>query len=73
MALSEETSSPLFKLGEVLGEDWPNLRKAFAETQTVVNELDQLLSGKASADSSIVVTGSIGRKEYTQGSDLDRW
>jgi hypothetical protein len=71
MALTEETSSPLFKLGEVLGEDWPNLRKAFAETQTVVNELGQLLSAKASADSSIVVTGSIGRKEYTQSSDLD--
>jgi Nucleotidyltransferase domain len=74
MVLSKETaqpSSPLFQLERVLGSDWPHLRKAFTETRTVVNELDQLLKGTASADSSIVVTGSLGRKEYTQGSDLD--
>jgi hypothetical protein len=74
MVLSKETdqtSSPLFQLEEILGANWPSLRRAFAETGTVINELDQLLRGKASADSSIVVTGSLGRKEYTQGSDLD--
>jgi Nucleotidyltransferase domain len=75
MALSSaetaKASSPLFQLEEVLDTNWPNLKRAFAETKTVVNELDNLLSGKASADSSIVVTGSLGRKEYTQGSDLD--
>lgn len=74
MVLSKETAqtpSPLFQLEGVLGANWSNLRRAFTETRTVVNELDQVLRGKASADSSIVVTGSLGRKEYTQGSDLD--
>ena len=74
MVLSLETaqaSSPLFQLETLLGAKWSNLREAFAETQNVINELEQLFNGKASADSSIVVTGSLGRMEYTKGSDLD--
>src|ERR1700749_5054179 len=73
MVLSSETAqaSPLFQLEELLGARWPNLRNAFTETQNVLNELNSLLSGRASADSSIVVTGSLGQMEYTNGSDLD--
>jgi hypothetical protein len=66
-----QPSSPLEQLEEALGANWPNLQCAFAEAQTVLRELAQLLQGKASADSSIVVTGSLGRMEYTWGSDLD--
>jgi nucleotidyltransferase-like protein len=65
------TPSPLFQLEKVLGANWPNLRSGIAETQTVLKELGQLLNGMPSADSSIVVTGSLGRMEYTKGSDLD--
>jgi hypothetical protein len=74
MVLSLETaltSSPLFQLEGVLEADWPNLRSAFAKTLEVLNELGQMLDGKSNADSSIVVTGSLGRMEYTTGSDLD--
>ena len=74
MVLNIETaqsSSPLFQLEKVLSADWSNLRIAFGETQRVLGELAGLLNGKASADSSIVVTGSLGRMELTNGSDLD--
>jgi len=66
-----ETLSPVIQLERDLGADWRSLKTAAEETQTVLFELDQLVSGKASADSSVVVTGSLGRKEYTKGSDLD--
>ena len=66
-----QATSPLFQLEKLLGADWPNLRNAYSETLVVLSELQQLLSGKARADSSVVFTGSLGRKEYTRGSDLD--
>jgi hypothetical protein len=66
-----QTSSPLFQLEQALGANWSHLRSAYSETQTVLMELSELLNGKPSADSSIVVTGSLGRMEYTKGSDLD--
>ncbi len=66
-----QTLSPLFQLERVLNAHWPNLHAAFDATKTVLIELSQLVNGTARADSSIVVTGSLGRREYTQKSDLD--
>jgi len=65
------SDSPVEKLEIRLGVKWENLRaareKAYAERRNLQSELSEF----DNADSTFVVFGSLGRDEFTSGSDLD--
>jgi predicted nucleotidyltransferase len=54
-----------------LGVDWPHLRRARELADVKRRELRQALAHLDSADTSIVVSGSLARDEFTEGSDID--
>jgi len=62
--------SNIARLEAKLGTNWPAIRKAQLDTASLQHNLtsDDLQS---SPDTSVVVFGSIARKEVTSGSDLD--
>lgn len=51
--------------------DWGHLRQARASSEEKRAELRNSLSGLDSEDTSIVVSGSLARDEFTSGSDID--
>jgi Nucleotidyltransferase domain len=63
------------ELGLKLGSDWPAIRKAIANTERDLTELERLLlpsDGRALAENvSLVFFGSLARGESTSQSDLD--
>ena len=71
MSLTAVVDSPIDKLSARLGATWENLRTAretsMAKRLTLKADLAEFNSG----DSSIIVFGSLGRDEFTPGSDLD--
>jgi len=68
---ADQAPSPLFELENSLGVHWPNIRAARQETEGKLAALARAVQGKPSADSVVVVNGSLARMECTQGSDLD--
>jgi predicted nucleotidyltransferase len=64
-------SSALAQLGARLGAQWSQLAAASERTRLKRMELSQALAGLDSADTSIVVFGSLARNEFTTGSDID--
>ena len=58
-------------LEERLGADWKNLRKAKELSVTIRERLRTALKDLDSPDTSIVVSGSLARNEFTSGSDID--
>jgi predicted nucleotidyltransferase len=65
------TDSPIDKLSTRIGTKWENLRAARERAVEKRRTLQSDLSEFESADSSIIVFGSLGRDEFTPGSDLD--
>jgi predicted nucleotidyltransferase len=63
--------SPIHDLAQKLGMDWPRIAEARRAAQQKINELDDVLVGETSPDTSVVFYGSLAREEFTQGSDLD--
>lgn len=63
--------SPVDALAQRLGIEWPNLVAARERTELQLNQLADALKDHTSPDTSVVVYGSLARKEFTQGSDLD--
>ena len=63
--------SAIDKLVDRLGANWENLRAAHNRAVEKRRALETDLSEFNSADSSIIVFGSLGRDEFTVGSDLD--
>jgi predicted nucleotidyltransferase len=59
------------QLEKRLGLDWRHLRKAREQAQSKRAELRSALAHLDSEDTSIVVSGSLARDEFTQGSDVD--
>jgi predicted nucleotidyltransferase len=63
------------RLGERLGAEWPNIAKAEADAVATRQGIAQALMGKTarvnSDDASIIVFGSLARREWTSGSDVD--
>ena len=53
------------------GGDWPAIRTAREQTDTYIQRVGQELVKFKSDETSIVVTGSVGRGELTSGSDFD--
>jgi len=58
-------------LEKLLGADWSNLRQARRLSEETRQKLRTTLAGLDSEDSSIVVSGSLARDEFTPGSDID--
>jgi predicted nucleotidyltransferase len=58
-------------LEQRLGADWQHLRSARALSTTKRDELRSAAAGLDSEDTSIVVSGSLARDEFTTGSDID--
>jgi predicted nucleotidyltransferase len=61
----------LAQLEKRLGVDWTHLRKARELAASKRLELQQALAHLDSEDTSIVVSGSLARDEFTAGSDVD--
>jgi predicted nucleotidyltransferase len=71
MGLMPVVDSAIDKLAARLGANWENLRAARERALEKRRALEADLSEFNSADSSIIVFGSLGRDEFTAGSDLD--
>lgn len=66
-----KTKLPIENLEQILKSDWPNLHSAREKTVSIHRELSKKLSNYSNDDSSIVVFGSLARREFTEGSDID--
>ena len=64
-------STSLEQLGKRLSANWAHLRKARELAQSKRVELRRVLSSLDTEDTSIVVSGSLARDEFTEGSDVD--
>jgi hypothetical protein len=64
-------NSPLKELEQMLGTSWNNIESAQRNTDATLEQLGRIVEGLPGPDSSIVVHGSLARRECTQGSDLD--
>lgn len=58
-------------LAKALGTVFPAIAKARSDSSRVLDELKQLANGLVPADASIVFYGSLARREWTTGSDVD--
>jgi predicted nucleotidyltransferase len=60
-------------LGKTLNKSWPAIEKAKAAADAQINKLRAIIQESKidSEDISIVVFGSLARREWTSGSDLD--
>jgi predicted nucleotidyltransferase len=66
-----QTGSPLAELELILGCHWKNIEEARQKAETTLQQLSKIIEGMPSADTSVIVHGSLARYECTQGSDLD--
>ena len=66
-----EVFQSLFALETQLGANWSNLHAAEAATKDLHTKLSAAVNGKTREDASVVVLGSGGRFEITNGSDAD--
>jgi hypothetical protein len=64
-------NTSLDELGGRLGLEWANLRRARELADAKRQELRNALAGLDSPETSIVVSGSLARDEFTEGSDVD--
>jgi predicted nucleotidyltransferase len=64
-------STSLDELERRLGLEWANLRRARELAGAKRQELHKALADLDSEDTSIVVSGSLARDEFTSGSDID--
>jgi len=63
--------SAIDQLEQKLGVSWSNIAKARRATDTSRSILQKAFAGRVAADTSVVIFGSIARKEVTSGSDAD--
>ena len=64
-------SYPTLELSRRIGRSWSNIEAARKFSDERLSQLKDALVDLDSDDTSIVVLGSLGRKEFTQGSDID--
>lgn len=67
----EVSKDPVTALEKRLGTEWMHLRKAREVSAAKRQEIARLAVGLDSEDTSIVVSGSLARDEFTNGSDID--
>lgn len=66
-----EPSYPTLELSRRIGVEWPNIEAARSFSRETLALLKCALAESDSDDTSIVVLGSLGREEFTSGSDID--
>jgi hypothetical protein len=66
-----QCESPLAELERILGCHWKNIEDARRRTEATLQQISKILEGQPGPDTSVIVHGSLGRYECTQGSDLD--
>ena len=66
-----QSGSPLDELAELLHCRWSNIEQAKQRTHKTLDRLSEAIKDMPDADTSVIVHGSLGRFECTQGSDLD--
>jgi predicted nucleotidyltransferase len=64
-------TTSLDELERRLGVEWANLRRTRQMAEAKRQELQKALANLDSEDTSIVVSGSLARDEFTDGSDID--
>src|SRR5579859_3088643 len=62
---------PITLLQSTVGEEWPAINRAIAWAIDTNKKLDKTVKGLSSTDASMVVFGSLARKEWTSKSDVD--
>jgi predicted nucleotidyltransferase len=67
----EESSYPTLELSRRIGVQWPNIEAARTFSRETLALLRSALADSDSDDTSVVVFGSLGREEFTSGSDID--
>jgi predicted nucleotidyltransferase len=67
----DHVHSPIDELSQRLQVRWPWIAAARQSAIKKLGDLNEALAGETSADTSVVVFGSLAREEFTQGSDLD--
>ena len=71
MSGTDGTASKIELLETRLGTTWASIRKARADSKQRRENLEALFRRRNSPDTSLVVFGSVARKEVTSSSDLD--
>lgn len=66
-----EPSYPTLELSRRIGVEWPNIEAARDLSRETLAVLRCALADCDSDDTSVVVFGSLGREEFTSGSDID--
>jgi predicted nucleotidyltransferase len=66
-----EPSYPTLELSRRIGQRWPNIEAAREFSRETLDLLKCALADSDSDDTSVVVLGSLGREEFTSGSDID--
>ncbi len=66
-----ESSYPTLELSRRIGVQWPNIEAARTFSRETLADLRSALADSDSDDTSVVVLGSLGREEFTSGSDID--
>jgi hypothetical protein len=64
-------SDPILLLQNRVGLEWPAINKARKRSINTGKKIQEMLKGISSADASLVAFGSLARKEWTAGSDVD--
>jgi predicted nucleotidyltransferase len=67
----DENNAAIDALGKAVGQEWANLKSARQLAIETLHLLRVLFKESDSEDTSIVVLGSLGRLEFTEGSDID--
>ena len=66
-----EIVDPVAVLERRTRQKWTAIGRTAVATNTITKRLNELLAGLSTADTSIVVFGSLARKEWTSKSDVD--
>lgn len=64
-------NDPILLLQERVGEEWPAITRASKKAIEAGEKFEKTTKGLSSSDASIVVFGSLARKEWTAKSDVD--
>jgi predicted nucleotidyltransferase len=67
----EEPPYPTLELSRRIGVQWSNIEAARTFSRETLAHLEGALADSESDDTSVVVLGSLGREEFTSGSDID--
>jgi len=68
---SASQQRPIFRLEARLGANWPNLRTCEENTKATLGQIEAKVGKLTTPDTSLVLYGSLARREFTADSDAD--